>query len=486
MKLVYTHWRLRKYTAVAEKERKEQAIHRQMSQRRQGNQGSNDVPFGIRAIESGIEVEGVWISRSNTPEPVSRDSSARSSLWNHVPGNDLEIDLEKQTLQRGHGRSTSNSTTATVRPPRSTFDCAVSAERSPSSQASADFPTERVIAKPPRSRHPPLSYTRYNGNPYILRHTTTSSTLEGLDAIHRASTSIHVGDDSNGSSASSNQSNQSTDDSGPISASAPSLLTGQVRPRPRQQSSSDFELLNSHRMSQAAEMGQLTPRGRRPGQSYSIDLTSAGRPARYSTSAERSDYFTLPTKTLPQTPGSGSRTNPFSTPKIDALPPAVRRSSMPDVTPFAEFCKRTSHDARPESLRSSSRGSAQSSAQQSDSQSASDSAPASPIIPASEGAAEMKLPPPSKRSSFEKRTPQVVRGHGSGFEILRPGSLNPPTPKEHPIERQRAAPPISLQNFSHIRSSSEDSPKKLQKKRRPSHDSTTSSDTTRKSRISLF
>ena len=26
-----------------------------------------EVPFGIRAIESGIEVDGVWISRSNTP-----------------------------------------------------------------------------------------------------------------------------------------------------------------------------------------------------------------------------------------------------------------------------------------------------------------------------------------------------------------------------------------------------------------------------------
>lgn len=28
-----------------------------------------EVPFGIRAIESGIEVDGVWISRSNTPVP---------------------------------------------------------------------------------------------------------------------------------------------------------------------------------------------------------------------------------------------------------------------------------------------------------------------------------------------------------------------------------------------------------------------------------
>ena len=26
-----------------------------------------DIPFGIRAIESGVEVDGVWISRPNTP-----------------------------------------------------------------------------------------------------------------------------------------------------------------------------------------------------------------------------------------------------------------------------------------------------------------------------------------------------------------------------------------------------------------------------------
>ena len=36
------------------------------------------VPFGVRAIESGIEVEGVWISRSNTPAPSSPRSLAGS------------------------------------------------------------------------------------------------------------------------------------------------------------------------------------------------------------------------------------------------------------------------------------------------------------------------------------------------------------------------------------------------------------------------
>jgi hypothetical protein len=32
---------------------------------------SCDVPFGIRALQQGIEVEGVWISRNNTPVPGS-------------------------------------------------------------------------------------------------------------------------------------------------------------------------------------------------------------------------------------------------------------------------------------------------------------------------------------------------------------------------------------------------------------------------------
>ena len=39
----------------------------------------NDVPFGVRAIESGIEVDGVWISRGNTPVPGSPVSLATRS-----------------------------------------------------------------------------------------------------------------------------------------------------------------------------------------------------------------------------------------------------------------------------------------------------------------------------------------------------------------------------------------------------------------------
>lgn len=37
--------------------------------------GITDIPFGVRAIQSGIEVEGIWISRPNTPGSSHANSS---------------------------------------------------------------------------------------------------------------------------------------------------------------------------------------------------------------------------------------------------------------------------------------------------------------------------------------------------------------------------------------------------------------------------
>jgi hypothetical protein len=78
------------------------------------------------------------------------------------------------------------------------------------------------------------------------------------------------------------------------------------------------------------------------------------------------------------------------------------------------------------------------------------------------------------RPSFEKerRPSQVIRGHGSGFEILKPGSLPAMTPAvSPPPEKQYAVPPVSLKNYgrSRSRSSSRGSTgRKLQKKKRAS------------------
>lgn len=484
IKLGYTHWKLRKYAAVAEEEKKEQARHRQMSQRQRtiGTGASDEIPFGVRALERGVEVEGVWISRPNTPEAASRQSSVGSLMLQQFQRGSAEVDVEKQ-LPQGHDRTTSNSTTASARPASSSFDRAVSAERLPSSHASRDPSPDAAVTKPLRSRHPPCSYSKYSSGLPTYRHSSTMSTLEGLEAIHKASTILHA-DGSSGSSESSTGGNETE----PISAAAPTLLTepAPVVQRPRQQSV-DFEMLNSHRMSLAAETGQLTPRTRKANQS--VDWTSASLPASAITPSERSNDFERRRRasraSLSQDSSPISPVDPFASPKISALPAAVRRSSMPDVTPFAQFCQTAPPTPRPSS-RSSSRESPPKARQQSEAQIA--------IAPPALNTSTPAPTPPEpaqqrpKRSSFEKRESQVMRGQGTGFEILKPGSLNPPPPAEHPMQRQRVTPPVSLHNAyrSRSRSSSADGRRKLQKKRRPSMDSQNSWDTAKSSNESVL
>jgi len=68
---VYNHWKLRKYTAIATANKaalKQEMQHSQSVRRGRFEEAPGaEVPFGVRAIESGIEVDGVWVSRSNTP-----------------------------------------------------------------------------------------------------------------------------------------------------------------------------------------------------------------------------------------------------------------------------------------------------------------------------------------------------------------------------------------------------------------------------------
>ncbi len=77
LKLLYNHWRLRKYTTIAAtRTALPQDMQQNIPPRRRGDPG---VPFGVRALESGIEVDGVWHSRSNTPAPSIPDSPMSSA-----------------------------------------------------------------------------------------------------------------------------------------------------------------------------------------------------------------------------------------------------------------------------------------------------------------------------------------------------------------------------------------------------------------------
>lgn len=459
-----------------------------------------------------MEVEGVWVSRPTTPEKGSRQSSIGSAALQLPYRYSEDYDIEKN-IPLVHTRTASGSTTGSARPPSSSFDRAVSAERlPPSTNTSRDSSLDAPIRAPAPARHPPCAFARYSNTPYVHRYSVTQSSQEdfeaaqraSLEAIQHASTSAqHEG------SASSDDSIHSNTENEPISASAPTLLSqpsAVARPRIRQLSV-DFEMMNNHRMSQAAETGQLTPRVRRPGQSRDSSVASVR--------TEHIDYFAKGHKVAASTSSSGgsSPTNPFSTPKLDALPAAVRRSSMPDVTPFAQFCQTAPPSPKMEASTPPSQDSG--TRRYSEAPTVYASAPSSPVLEPVELEAEPVeraaepgrpvsvlatiLPDYTdgirnseeqerpKRSSFENRSSRILRGHGTGFEILAPGSLNPPSPLDEDKEKQKVGPPISLHNAHRRRSISANSGRKLQKKRRPSMDSASmSSSETRKSRVSIF
>jgi hypothetical protein len=90
----------------------------------------DEVPFGIRAIQSGLEVEGVWISRTNTPAGSSRASIMEEKLPRSYTNSQLEL---PQAVVYGSSRNSS-------RPPSSSFDRAVSAERIPNDYSRSSSP----------------------------------------------------------------------------------------------------------------------------------------------------------------------------------------------------------------------------------------------------------------------------------------------------------------------------------------------------------
>ncbi|KAK6443417.1 hypothetical protein LTR95_000244 [Oleoguttula sp. CCFEE 5521] len=522
-KLAHNHYRLRKYSKVAERERQEQARHREMLQRQQtpGQSRNDEVPFGIRALENGVEVDGVWISRPNTPNSASKDRSPKGSMWTNSTRKSADVDLERQggpsnrvsaesPRSKGSIATQNRISHISERTPSAERRRSSGWHRRDSSPSIAPSPTEvpptfatltaphqmpaalsmpaPVLEKPATSRYPPLSMSKYSGNPSLYRNSVTAHALEGIEAIHRASTSLHRNSGLEESSPDSlTHSSSNSSDGGLISSAAPRLFTKaeqQAPPRKRDHSA-DFIMLDTRRTSQAAETGQLTPSTRRAAKSMDWPgvLTDVGTEGNnYFTTKSSSNYS--PTR-LQSNHGDAPRS-----PGIEALPAAARRSSMPEGVPsFAQFV----HTAPPALPRpTSSKGA----------ESRESSRPPQPTVETLRAYAEMMStsPPPvagaedspgqtpadsgarHPRQSFEKPSrAEVVRGAGSGFEILAPGSLKPAMLADETEDKQRGrAPPVSLQNFGTPRHRSRSSSmglsggRKLQKKRRGSAGSSSS------------
>lgn len=467
-----------------------------MSQRRRGPgvPRADEVPFGIRALERGVEVEGVWVSRGNTPEPSIRHESSASSIWDFMPKKASQQDVERQDPEMTPERGRSNPNLAVSMPrPISLVSQRPSRTEDPENQLTRDSSPRVRLDKPSRSQHPPPSFAKYSGNPSLHRFSPSVQTFEGIEAVYRASTCLNPESRHGGSSSSEpytqSSNGSSSNDSNPISSAAPKLLTHKSKARPRQHSA-DFELLNSHHRCQAAEIGQFTPRKRKPTWSAEVvGYMSDGVPSSGSEDAGYSEP--RPAQAAAVSAPSSLKNDP-SPPKIAALPAAVRRSSLPNVTSFAQFLQ-----TAPALPQSASPQSLEEELQRHRKRDVKAPITMTATPPIQETASSVKpedVVAGAVQPSFEKtrRPSQVIRGHGTGFEILKPGSLEPlllePSPSPSP-ERKHRVPPVSLHSYARSRSRSSSlgsTGRKLQKKRRLSIGTETSLEGNRERRRSAI
>lgn len=190
IKLAHTHWKLRKYTALAKTKaaQKEEDIQRQPSAVRRKKNG-NDIPFGIRAIESGIEVDGVWISRSNTPANSTPGSPSllanKDPVIQHpAPGDRSSTVSDMSRLeipQPAHGgrprQNPSRSSNASYARSSAGNSGGNPFERSRSSEASSSRPNSTYTDFAPRGR-PTYQPRRASG----LRY-SNSPAVDNADAL---------------------------------------------------------------------------------------------------------------------------------------------------------------------------------------------------------------------------------------------------------------------------------------------------------------
>lgn len=145
-----------------------------MVQKRRMVDDGPSIPFGIRAIESGIEVDGVWISRNNTPAPSIREPSSSSlSAYRAIPQQsrqgsmtDVGMTLTNNGTETSPIASSSREPSQTLSMDRSTSAGSIGSHRpsSPEPVASAS------------RRYPPHSYQRYEGS--SSKHFRNAHTLE--------------------------------------------------------------------------------------------------------------------------------------------------------------------------------------------------------------------------------------------------------------------------------------------------------------------
>jgi hypothetical protein len=134
----------------------------------------DEIPFGVRALESGAEVAGIWISRGNTPVPSAHGSPANSiaistsSSLDHEIIPQLSLALHNLSFHGDEPQPVRSSARWTRSSPKQ------SRLKDRSSMSAASY-TQSTQSHPPKRLRPTSLPTPSN-----LRH---SQTMESLEAI---------------------------------------------------------------------------------------------------------------------------------------------------------------------------------------------------------------------------------------------------------------------------------------------------------------
>lgn len=141
-----------------------------------------EIPFGVRALESGVEVDGVWISGTNTPAssmPGSPDISAlrkHQHLQDQSPdGQSSNSDMSRLEIpQPTHGIPGVNQSSGPSPTLSTPFDRTMPAERRHHAPTTSDHQARgRATYQPRRSSHLRIS------NSFKPDDSEAFATLEG-------------------------------------------------------------------------------------------------------------------------------------------------------------------------------------------------------------------------------------------------------------------------------------------------------------------
>ncbi|KAJ9647729.1 hypothetical protein H2199_001503 [Coniosporium tulheliwenetii] len=381
LKLAWINHKNKHYIAVAAQKQEQAHLAPKTVERRANEDEEKAIPFGIRAVESGIEVEGVWISRTNTPAPSSAASSISEKRSDRVTPTAEQPPALDSPNQRNRSSYTRRYHGQAVR-----------------AQANRAFPSLLPLVK---AQHQAVEHH----HPHTLRplrHLLDSIGvlhLHALEGVAEPSADPRKVSDESGTSkrrseslrTSSSASDyehaptfQFTKESPTRDVSDPASDSSHIRPGDRGLS---LDLLQSHRLSHVAETGQLTPRVRRPRPGSGPTLAHGSESGSGSAANTIEANATKPDTadhTWPKRNGSSSsETSAKST--LDhpvSTPPSSPSSSTPTQTsPYAPLPFSYEEDTVDSSL--------------------------------------------SVQTAQNQRMSQVLRKVNSGFEILRPGTLGP-------------------------------------------------------------